>query len=177
VKDRENPPFDKEHLMDYAGFNRISRHDNLFQEQVHDPYKAKGKLHEPSVCSQCGAVYHEGRWQWRIPPANAHKVTCPACHRIHDHYPAGFLTMHGDFFQSHREEIMSMLRHHAQHERDEHPLERIMEVEEKPEETLITTTDIHLARGMGEALHHAYHGELEFHYNPGQYLLRVHWAH
>jgi hypothetical protein len=41
----------------------------------------------------------------------------------------------------------------------------------------VTTTDIHLARGMGEALHRAYQGELEYHYNPEQNLLRVIWMH
>jgi NMD protein affecting ribosome stability and mRNA decay len=160
-----------------SGFGRITRHDNLFQERVHDAYKAKGKLHEPSVCSQCGAVFHEGRWQWLPAPADAHQETCPACHRIHDHFPAGFLSMKGEFFQSHRDEIMHLVRHHEQRERQEHPLQRIMAVEEKPGETLVTTTDIHLARDIGEALHHAYQGELEFHYNPEQNLLRVNWEH
>jgi NMD protein affecting ribosome stability and mRNA decay len=160
-----------------SGFGRITRHDNLFHERVHDAYKAKGKLHEPSVCSQCGAVFHEGRWQWLPVTADAHRETCPACHRIHDHFPAGFLSMKGEFFQSHRDEIMHLVRHHEQRERQEHPLQRIMAVEEKPGETLVTTTDIHLARDIGEALHHAYRGELEFHYNPEQNLLRVHWEH
>lgn len=163
--------------MSHTGFQRISRHDNLFQERVHDAYKTKSKLLEPSVCSQCGAVYHEGRWQWLPAPEDAHREICPACHRIHDQYPAGFLSMKGEFFQSHRDEIMHLVRHHEQRERQEHPLQRIMAVEEKPGETLVTTTDIHLARDIGEALHHAYQGELEFHYNPEQNLLRVNWEH
>jgi len=50
----------------------------------------------------------------------------------------------------------------------EHPLKRIMAVEEKDGAMLVTTTDIHLARGIGEALHHAYQGELQYHYNPEQ---------
>ena len=158
-------------------FQKISRHDNLFQEHVHDAYKAKGKLPEPSVCSQCGAVYHQGRWQWLPAPKNAHVQMCPACHRIHDQYPAGFLMMKGEFFQAHRDEIMQLLHRLEQHERAEHPLKRIVAVEDKADETLVTTTDIHLARGMGEALHHAYQGELEYHYNPEQNLLRVHWEH
>jgi NMD protein affecting ribosome stability and mRNA decay len=160
-----------------SGFGKITRHDNLFQEQVHDAYKAKGKLHEPSVCTQCGAVFHGGRWQWLAAPKEAHRVTCPACHRMHDHYPAGFVNLKGEFFQTHRDEIMSLVHHHEQREREEHPLQRIMAIEAKPDETLITTTDIHLARGIGEALHHAYQGDLEFHYNPEQNLLRVNWEH
>src|SRR5690349_4580543 len=45
-----------------AGFRKISRRDKMFEERVHDPYKARHKIAEPSVCSQCGAVFHEGRW-------------------------------------------------------------------------------------------------------------------
>jgi len=52
-----------------------------------------------------------------------------------------------------------------------------MAVDEQDDSVLVTTTDIHLARGIGEALHHAYQGELEFHYNPEENLLRVHWIH
>lgn len=159
------------------GFRQIARHDGLFKERIHDAYKAKGKLPEPTVCPQCGAIFHEGRWQWGKAPAGAHQETCPACHRIHDHFPAGFLTMQGDFFMANRDEIMRLVHNHEARERKEHPLQRVMAVEDKGGETLVTTTDMHLARGLGEALHHAYQGELEYHYNPEQNLLRVHWTH
>ncbi|HEY0665301.1 MAG TPA: BCAM0308 family protein [Gallionella sp.] len=158
-------------------FNRITQHDALFKERVHDAYKAKRKIEEPAVCTQCGAVFKQGRWQWLPAPENAYRATCPACHRIHDEFPAGFLTLQGNFYQSHRAEVMHLIRNHEKHERAEHPLKRIMAVEDKNGRTLVTTTDIHLARGLGEALHHAYHGELEFHYNPEQDLLRVSWTH
>lgn len=158
------------------GFYRITRRDNLFQERVHDTYKSKGKLHEPTICPECNAVYHQGRWQWLAAPANAHQEMCPACHRIHDHYPAGFLTLQGAFFLAHRAEIMELVQNEEKHERAEHPLKRIMEIEEEADSTLITTTDIHLARGIGESIHHAYQGELEFHYNREQNLLRVNWS-
>jgi hypothetical protein len=158
-------------------FNKISLHDKLFKERIHDTYKAKRKLEEPAVCSQCGAVFQLGRWQWLTAPNNAHRSTCPACHRIHDEFPAGFLTLAGEFFKSHRAEVMHLIRNHEKHERAEHPLKRIMAMEDENGKTLVTTTDIHLARGLGEALHHAYQGELEFHYNPEQDLLRVSWTH
>jgi hypothetical protein len=51
-----------------------------------------------------------------------------------------------------------------------------MKIEDEDDGVLITTTDIHLARGIGEALHHAYQGELEYHYNEQENLLRVVWA-
>lgn len=40
---------------------------------------------------------------------------------------------------------------------------------------LVTTTRIHFARGIGEAVRHAYQGHLESHYNREENLLRVHW--
>lgn len=159
-----------------AGFHLI-RHDRLWQEQVHDSYKAKGKLPEPSVCPTCGAVFQHGRWQWLEAPEGAHAETCPACHRIHDHYPAGFLAMHGAFVRDHRDEVMHLVRNIEKRERGEHPMQRIMAIEQMGDEVLVTTTDIHLARSIGEALHHAYQGNLDYHYNPEQNLLRVEWVH
>lgn len=159
------------------GFRSIPVHDNLFQEHVHDAYKLKGKLPEPSVCPSCGAVFHEGRWQWLKAPEGAHKETCSACHREHDHFPAGFLTMQGLFFNTHRDEVMNLVHNEEKRERAEHPLKRIMAVENQGYSTLVTTTDIHLARSIGVALHRAYKGELKYHYNPDQNLLRVNWTH
>lgn len=159
------------------GFHQIQRNNGLFEERVHDAYKARGKLPEPTGCPQCGAVFLEGRWRWGEIPPNAHREICPACHRMLDHYPAGFVTLSGDFFLAHHDEIMHLVRHHEEREKAEHPLQRIMEVERHDDGVLVTTTDIHLARGIGEALHHAYQGELKYHYNPAESLLRVHWAH
>ncbi|MBA3756037.1 MAG: ATPase [Nitrosomonas sp.] len=159
------------------GFHQINRHDmGIFQEKIHDTYQIKGKLPEPTICPQCNAVFHEGRWQWFKVPVNAHQHNCPACQRILDHYPAGFLTLQGDFFLAHRDEIMNLIHNLEEKEKTEHPLKRIMATEEKDNAMLITTTDIHLARGIGEAIHHAYQGDLEFHYNPAENLVRVHWS-
>jgi len=158
----------------FDGFEPVRR-DRLVQDTRHDAYKAKNKLSEPTVCPQCGAVFHEGRWQWLSRPAQAHEEMCPAYHRIHDEYPAGFVTAGGPFFKEHREELLQLVKNAAEHAKAEHPLKRIMKIEEQDDGILITTTDIHLARGIGEALHHAFQGELEYHYNERENLLRVVW--
>jgi hypothetical protein len=158
-----------------AGFQPIRR-DRLLQEAVHDSYKNKGKLSEPTLCTGCGAVFHGGRWQWLPKPPKAHETSCPACHRIRDGFPAGYVTITGDFIGLHEQDILQLIHHHEQREKAEHPLQRIMAVEKTKVSTVVTTTDIHLARGIGDALHHAYHGELEYHYNPEQNLLRVNWS-
>ena len=157
-----------------AGFHPIRR-DRLLQEAEHDTYKTKGKLPEPTVCPGCGAVFHAGRWQWLDQPKDAHQTNCPACHRVHDRFPAGYVSLAGDFLAAHETEILQLIRHHETREKAEHPLQRIMAIEKTAHGTLVTTTDIHLARGIGDAVHHAYQGELEFHYNPEQSLLRVNW--
>jgi len=157
------------------GFRPIRR-DQLRPERQHDSYKLQHKPPEPAVCPDCGAVFHSGRWQWGSKPPGSHEVICPACHRVRDHFPAGFVHLGGAFFAAHREEVTRLLRHHEAKEKTDHPLARIMAVEDTADGMLVTTTDIHLARDLGDALHHAYRGELEFHYNEAEKLLRVHWT-
>ena len=48
-------------------------------DHILDPYKRVHKLHEPTVCPQCGAVYHEARWHWAPRPVDAHEELCQAC--------------------------------------------------------------------------------------------------
>ena len=158
-----------------AGFQPVRR-DRLLQEAGHDSYKNKGKLSEPTLCTECGAVFHGGRWQWLPKPQKAHETCCPACHRIRDGFPAGYVTITGDFIASHEQDILQLIRNHEKREKAEHAMQRIMAVEKTKVSTVVTTTDIHLARGIGDALHHAYKGELEYHYNPEQNLLRVNWS-
>lgn len=86
----------------------MSHERPLFEQDI-DAYQAKGKLPEPTACPQCSAVFHEGRWQWGTIPDNAHSEIFPACHRMNDHYPAGFITLEGEFFKAHSTEIMHLI--------------------------------------------------------------------
>lgn len=151
-------------------------HERPLFERDTDAYKAKEKLTEPTVCPECGAVFHDGRWQWMDAPIDAHRETCPACHRIKDNFPAGFVTLKGQFFNSHYEEIRKLIQHHAEHEGAEHPLKRIIALENQDGAMLVTTTDTHLARGIGEALRHAYQGDLKIEHVSGENLVRVYWS-
>ena len=157
------------------GFQPIGR-EQLLQEFVHDSYKAGRKLREPARCPDCGATFQGGRWIWGTAPAGAHEEPCPACHRIHDQFPAGFVTLKGAYLQGHRDEILHLIRNHEAKEKAEHPLQRIMAIEDRPDGMVVTTTDPHLARDIAQALYHAYKGELEFHYNKEENLLRAAWS-
>jgi hypothetical protein len=151
------------------------RGDRLTQERVHDPYKIRSKLPEPTVCPECQAVFHQGRWTWAELPATANQELCPACRRIRDRVPAGFLTLSGEFYQEHREEIINAVRNKEENEKAQHPLKRIMGIEDQNDETVITFTEIHLPRGIGEALNSAYKGELNYQYTNEVNVLRVRW--
>jgi NMD protein affecting ribosome stability and mRNA decay len=140
-----------------------------------DPYKRTGKLHEPTVCPQCGAVYHEGRWHWAESPAGAEEVICQACHRINDDYPAGIVTLSGGFVQQHHEEIVHLVRRQEEREKPEHPFNRIMAIKEDAGGMTVTTTDLHLAHRIGEAISGAYDGNLTMRYDEDGYFVRIAW--
>ena len=159
-----------------ADYLRQGRRDRLIRELDHDPYHSKLKVKESTVCSECGAVFHRGRWSWSSAPAEAHEALCPACLRIRDRVPAAFLTVSGEFLAEHREEIINLIHNYVERERAEHPLKRLMGSEEQDDGVVFTFTDAHLARGIGEALHNAYEGELDYEHTKEDIMLRVTWT-
>jgi NMD protein affecting ribosome stability and mRNA decay len=152
------------------------RHEERFQDLVHDAYKATAKMPGSAVCPDCGASYRRGRWTWQKGPAAAKSVRCPACQRIQDDLPAGYVMLSGTYFRTHRDEVLARVRRCEADEKREHPLQRIMKVAAVEGGVQVTTTDSHLARTIGEALHKAFRGELDYRYNKRQNLLRVAWA-
>ncbi len=151
------------------------RHDRQIEEVVHDAYRERHRPPEPAVCPTCGVVYQHGAFHWIPRPVGAQEHVCPACRRIADDYPAGYLTLEGEFFRSHRDEITGLVNNEAARARAEHPLERILGIEERDGQVVIKTTDLHLPRRIGDALHRAWRGESETKYAPDEYLVRVHW--
>lgn len=154
---------------------RPARRDRTIQEARHDVYQARGKFREPTACPRCGAVFHKGRWIWGNRPADAHESTCPACERINGHNPAGFVTLTGPFLAMHRGEILGLIHNEAAKAGAEHPLARLIAIEEKDETVSVSTTDVHLAQGIGDALRQAYQGRLTLRYSRDQQLIRVRW--
>jgi hypothetical protein len=151
------------------------RKDRQIEEVAHDPYLERHKPSGPAVCPSCGVVYAHGHWVWEALPEAAKPHLCPACHRAKDNYPAGHVTLSGPFLAQHRDEILGLLRNAEARAKGEHPLERVIQIAEASGEITITTTDLHLPRRIGEALRHAWKGELEIKYSPDEYLVRVRW--
>lgn len=160
-------------LMPYGG---VQRHGaGVFEDAPHDPYQVRGKYPEPTVCGECHAVYERGRWIWGETLKGAHEALCPACHRIRDRLPAGEVLLVSPFVDSHRDELVALARHEETKEKREHPLHRIISIEQGEGRMTVTTTDIHLPRRIAEAVTHAYQGDLVLEYAKNEYGLRAVW--
>ncbi len=153
-----------------------ARRDRTVQEYQHDTYKLRGKLKEPTVCPECGALFQKGRWTWGTIPRNAEQTSCPACHRVRDKYPKGVVTIKGSFKDEQYEQVIGVVKNTEEIEKKEHLLSRIMAIQSQQEDLVISTTDTHLPRRIGEALKHAYHGELALHDDKDEEFVRVTWT-
>lgn len=141
-----------------------------------DAYWSGSKPHGPVYCPKCKAVFRNGRWNWSAAPAGAAKLRCPACRRVDEGSPAGYIALSGDFFAAHRNEVLARVRNCEKKEKSTHPLERIMAIAAANGGVQVTTTSVHLARRIAHALESAFKGTLNIAYNHQDNLLRVRWS-
>lgn len=159
--------------MKNIGKNFKQERTRIYDDKRHDTYRKKEKHPDPTICSECGSLFTNGRWTWDDLPELASEAVCPACQRIKDDYPAGIIEISGPFFDDHRTEIINMIHNIKNREIADHPLERIIKIDEE-EKTVITTTGLHLARRIGDALFSAYEGDLNYNYDD-ENLIRAYW--
>lgn len=168
------------------------RRDRLIEPFDLDPYHARAKPKGAATCSECGVVFRNGRWTAPKtgaeagaeadaeagadrPAAEEDSVVCPACRRVRDAYPAGWVTLSGDFLEGRRDELIGLMRNEEAMERGEHPLNRIMAIEETQDALTVTTTDVRLPQRIARALERAYGGELEIKSEPDEHRVRASW--
>jgi NMD protein affecting ribosome stability and mRNA decay len=133
--------------------------------------KAAGGL----VCRDCGVVQHRGRWFFGAPPlAELAAGRCPACQRVRERYPAGTLRLPADL-SARRTELLALIRNVEETEKAEHPLERLMDVEESGGQLVVTTTGVHLARELAHKLGRQLHRKPRFRYADDEDLVHVDW--
>lgn len=159
--------------MNFSTANR--RKDRLIKDRRKDVYVDQSVLKEHTLCTKCNAVYSGGRWTWKSVEQTTAKTTCPACRRINDNYPASRLEIKGNFFNQHSNDILNLINNVEKLEKTERPLERIMSIRKNGIKTIITTTGIHIARRIGEALARSYQGNYYFQYADGEKSIRVFW--
>lgn len=151
------------------------RRDKLIKEERHDTYREREKHPQNTQCSICKAAFVKGRWMWKDLEEISKEVICPACRRIKDHYPAGIIEIKGEYTKNHLDEIINMIYNIEKNEKKNHALERIMDVKQNKKQITVTTTGIHLARWIGDALSRSFHGELDYHYLDNDKSIRVTW--
>jgi len=72
-------------------------------------------------------------------------------------------------------QIIGLVHNEEAAERAEHPMNRVISVDDEEDRVTVRTTDIHLPRRIGEALKRAYHGRLDMHFDDDGYFTRVDW--
>ncbi len=160
---RERGPYRYRRLQLLEGFSK-------------DAYKAARKPRGAVLCPRCGALYRRGRWSWDAAPAVVTRQRCPACRRIEERYASSYVSLAGAFYRAHREEILGRLRNCEAREKAEHPMERIVGIEQRAGGATVSTTSPHLARVLAHALRESFKGELELSYHKRESLQRARWS-
>jgi hypothetical protein len=122
-------------------------------------------------------MFHDGRWQWTTNGwlGSATRICGRNGYAAGTRYPAGIVKLTGGFVSKHRKELVHLARNNELIENRDHPLNRIIKIEEHPDSIVITTTDIHLPRRIAEAVRHAYKGDLDLRYDEEGYFARAEW--
>jgi len=148
-----------------------------FRPKTGDPYRSRGKLAAGTTCAVCGLVVVDG--VWKKPASGARprgRGICPACRGIRDDYPGGILKIKGKLSAARREEILNRARIVARQEAGAHPLQRLMQIEESPEETILYFTGEHVPVRVGKALRRDFGGSLSIRYAPDEKFAVAHWT-
>ena len=88
--------------------------------RTEDPYQPE-EGQEAALCTTCQAIYQNKRWFFDENLAGklagtdkVKEVTCPTCRKVKDRYSEGILTLSGDFFKEHKDEIVNLLKKEAE---------------------------------------------------------------
>jgi hypothetical protein len=155
--------------------SEVFRKDMSFR--LDNPYRNPQKYPSDTECPGCGLLFQDGVWKMGLvkPERELHRHLCPACLQIRDDYPGGVLSLQGSFFDRHRDDIVHRIRNVEKTVREQHPLQRIMRIEEKSGELVVYTTDQHLAARLGKALRRDFGGELDLTYAKEDKFASARW--
>ena len=89
----------------------------------------------------------------------------------------GYLTLSGDFFIEHKEELVTFLKAEAAKVGKRNVMDRIIQMlPEKDDKLVVETTTEKLAEHLGRAIYRAYKGDLSFQWSEPNPFVRVYWA-
>lgn len=143
-----------------------------------DAYQDKSGVKGIAYCA-CGAVFRNKRWVQETSDAArqaGQNIVCPACHRMNDLNPAGIISLSGDFYAAHEDEINNLVNNTAQNSAAKNPLGRVMNISKAQGGVTITTTDVKLAQKIGRVVYKAHGGELHYTWSHAGPPVRVTWS-
>jgi len=151
--------------------------------EVHDPFRGRGHDPDDTVCSGCGAVIRDQHWmmdparkELLLSAGTPHQGVCPACRKAAERLPEGIVTLRGDYWPQHRDEIVHLIRNQEAEAQPDNPLERIIDLREEEGCLIVETTNAKLAQKIGRSLKKAHQGHVEYHWgDEGDRLTRVGW--
>ncbi|MGV3721332.1 MAG: BCAM0308 family protein [Actinomycetota bacterium] len=148
----------------------------------HDPLSTRQHYADDTVCTGCGAVARSQRWTLDAPRAEmllatgaSEQALCPACLKSEERLPGGILTLRGDYWPRHRDDILNLIRNQEEEARQDNPLERILSLREENGSVIVETTNEKLAQKIGRSIAKAHHGHIEYQWGDGNRLVRVNW--
>ncbi len=146
-----------------------------------DSYSPVSEFKDNSCCRGCSVIYRNKTWiedkeeneRLKADP-KADKIICPACQRIHAGLPAGIVTLSCGNIEKARNDIFNILKNTASKSIGKNPLARIIDIQDKGEDIVVTTTDGRLAERLGRDVYRAQKGKLEYQWD-GESMVRVKW--
>jgi NMD protein affecting ribosome stability and mRNA decay len=149
------------------------------QEDSYEPEEGQ----EAALCTQCHALYRGKRWSFdaalyeRLAGTDkVREVVCPTCRKIKDHFPEGILTLSGEFFAQHQEEIVRLLEKEAARVAGRSVADRIIRIVSEGDKLVVETTTEKMAQHLGRTIYKAYKGDLHFRWGEVERFVRVYWS-
>lgn len=87
----------------------------------------------------------------------------------------GIIRISGAFLLDHEEEIISLVKHEAQLAEKKNAGYRINKIEKANGGITVEVSEHNLALHIGKALHHAYKGQHQYKFRPGEKFVEVDW--
>jgi len=156
----------------------------LARDQIHDfddPDIPERHYPDNTVCSQCHAIYCTQRWIRDEPraelalEAGAPEVVCPACRIVKERNPRGIVTLTGDYWPRHEDEILNLIRNEEARGVANNPIERIIDIRKEDDALIVQTTTEKLAQKIARSIDKAHQGSLVYHWPDNDHLVRVDW--
>lgn len=156
----------------------------LARDQIHDfddPDRPDLGYPEDTVCSRCHAVYRNKHWTRddrraeTLLQAGANQVVCAGCSIVEQRNPRGIVTLSGDYWPQHREEIFNLIRNEEARGIETNPIERIIDIREEGDRLIVETTNEKLAQKIARSINKAHSGTLVYHWPDTNRLVRVEW--